>query len=126
MHLRKERIDLDDKLKTKLIELQYKIGALYIASFNKEYDLHNILSAKKKGGNKDINVQDMNGYMEMEEEISKNLLIIHLSFGSVITEMTNLESLIAPNKLASNTSLILLLSFVSNSSEIHKPTLLER
>ncbi len=81
---------------------------------------------RKKVGNKDINVKDMNGYMEMEEEISKNLLIIHLSFDSVITEMTNLESLIAPNKLASNTSLILLLSFVSNSSGIHKPTLLER
>ncbi len=48
MHLRKERIDLDDKLKTKLIELQYKIGALYIAIINNEYDLHNILSAKKK------------------------------------------------------------------------------
>lgn len=45
---------------------------LCIASFNKEYGLNSILKTKKKGRNKDINVKDMDGYMEMQEEISKN------------------------------------------------------
>lgn len=58
--------------KTKLIELQDKMRTLCIASFNKEYGLNNILKTKKKGRNKDINVKDMDGYMEMQEEISKN------------------------------------------------------
>ena len=58
--------------KTKLIELQDKMRALCIASFNKEYGLNNVLKTKKKGRNKDINVKDMDGYAEMQEEISKN------------------------------------------------------
>ena len=58
--------------KTKLIELQDKMKRLCIASFNKEYGLNSILKTKKKGRNKDINVKDMDGYMEMQEEISKN------------------------------------------------------
>ena len=58
--------------KTKLIELQDKMRALCIASFNKEYGLNNILKTKKKGRNKDINVKDMDGYIEMKEELSKN------------------------------------------------------
>lgn len=58
--------------KTKLIELQDKMRTLCIASFNKEYGLNNILKTKKKGRNKDIHVKDMDGYMEMQEEISKN------------------------------------------------------
>ena len=58
--------------KTKLIELQDKMRTLCIASFNKEYGLNNILKTKKKGRNKDINVKDMDGYMEMQKEISKN------------------------------------------------------
>lgn len=45
---------------------------LYIASFNKEYGLNSILKTKKKGRNKDINVKNMDGYMKMQEEISKN------------------------------------------------------
>lgn len=58
--------------KTKLIELQDKMRALCIASFNKEYGLNNVLKTKKKGRNKDINVKDMDGYAEIQEEISKN------------------------------------------------------
>ena len=58
--------------KTKLIELQDKMRALCIASFNKEYGLNNVLKTKKKGRNKDINVKDMDGYMEIQKEISKN------------------------------------------------------
>lgn len=34
--------------------------------------LNNFLKTKKKCRNKDINVKDMNGYMEMQKEISKN------------------------------------------------------
>ena len=59
-------------IKIKLMELQDKMRTLCIASFNKEYGLNNILKTKKKGRNKDINVKDMDGYMEMQEEISKN------------------------------------------------------
>lgn len=58
--------------KVKLIELQDKMRALCIASFNKEYGLNNVLKTKQKGRNKDINVKDMDGYIEMKEEISKN------------------------------------------------------
>lgn len=58
--------------KIKLIELQDKMRTLCIASFNKEYGLNNVLKTKKKGRNKDINVKDMDGYVEMREEISKN------------------------------------------------------
>lgn len=58
--------------KTKLIELQDKMRALCIASFNKEYGLNNVLKTKKKGRNNDINVKDMDGYMEIQKEISKN------------------------------------------------------
>ena len=58
--------------KTKLIELQDKMRALCIASFNKEYGLNNILKTKKKGRNKDINVKDMDGYIEMQKELTKN------------------------------------------------------
>lgn len=58
--------------KTKLIELQDKMRTLCIASFNKEYGLNNILKTKKKGRNKDIHVKDMDGYMEMQKELSKN------------------------------------------------------
>ena len=59
-------------IKTKLIELQDKMRTLCIASFNKEYSLNNVLKTKQKGRNKDINVKDMGGYIEMQEEISKN------------------------------------------------------
>lgn len=58
--------------KIKLIELQDKMRALCIASFNKEYGLNNILKTKKKGRNKDINIKDMGNYIEMQEELSKN------------------------------------------------------
>ena len=58
--------------KTKLIELQDKMRTLCIASFNKEYGLNNVLKAKQKGRNKDINVKDMGNYIEMQEELSKN------------------------------------------------------
>jgi len=57
-----------DSLRT----IQDKMRTMCIASFNKEYGLNNILKKKEKGRNKDINVKDMDGYIEMKEEISKN------------------------------------------------------
>ena len=45
--------------KQKLMELQDKMRTLCIASFNKEYELNNVLKTKQKGRNKDINVKDM-------------------------------------------------------------------
>ena len=58
--------------KAKLIELQDKMKTLCIASFNREYDLNNVLKTKQKGKNKDINVKDMGNYIEMQKELSKN------------------------------------------------------
>lgn len=52
--------------------IQDKIRVLCIASFNKEYDLNNILKKKEKGRNKDINVKDMTNYQAMKEELNKN------------------------------------------------------
>ena len=58
--------------KAKLIELQDKMRTLCISSFNKEYGLNDILKTKQKGRNRDINVKDMNDYIEMKEELTKN------------------------------------------------------
>ncbi len=58
--------------KAKLIELQDKMKTLCIASFNREYDLNNVLKTKQKGKNKDINVKDKGNYIEMQKELSKN------------------------------------------------------
>ena len=52
--------------------IQDKMRVLCIASFNKEYDLNNILKKKEKGRNKDINVKDMTNYQAMKEELNKN------------------------------------------------------
>ena len=57
-----------DSLRT----IQDKMRTLYIASFNKEYGLNNILKKKEKGRNKDINVKDMTNYQAMKEELNKN------------------------------------------------------
>ena len=57
-----------DSLRT----IQDKMRTLCIASFNKEYDLNNILKKKEKGRNKDINVKDMTNYQAMKEELNKN------------------------------------------------------
>lgn len=38
----------------------------------KGYSLNNVLKTKQKGRNKDINVKDMENYIEMQEELSKN------------------------------------------------------
>ena len=58
--------------KAKLIELQDKMRTLCIGSFNKEYGLNDILKTKQKGRNRDINVKDMDNYIEMKEELTKN------------------------------------------------------
>jgi len=58
--------------KQKLIELQDKMRTLCIASFNKEYELNNVLKTKQKGRNKDINVSDMTNYQLMKDELEKN------------------------------------------------------
>ena len=58
--------------KQKLMELQDKMRTLCIASFNKEYELNNVLKTKQKGRNKDINVSDMTNYQLMKDELEKN------------------------------------------------------
>ena len=45
---------------------------LCIEEFNKEYGLNNILKSKKKGRNVDINVNDMDNYTLMKEQLEKN------------------------------------------------------
>ena len=66
-------IELGDKKywDTKDDKFKHKMRTLCIASFNKEYGLNNILKTKQKGRNKDINVKDMENYIEMQEELSK-------------------------------------------------------
>lgn len=55
-----------------LKDLQDNMRTLCIASFNKEYGLNNILKTKQKGRNNDINVNDMDNYQLMQEEVKKN------------------------------------------------------
>lgn len=55
-----------------LKDLQDDMRTLCIASFNKEYDLNNILKTKQRGRNSDINVKDMDNYQLMQEEVKKN------------------------------------------------------
>lgn len=52
-----------------LKDLQDNMRTLCIASFNKEYGLNNILKTKQKGRNSDINVEDMDNYQIMKEEL---------------------------------------------------------
>lgn len=52
-----------------LKDLQDNMRTLCMASFNKEYGLNNILKAKQKGRNSDINVKDMDNYQIMKEEL---------------------------------------------------------
>lgn len=58
--------------KSSLIKLQDEMRILCIEEFNKEYGLNNILKSKKKGRNVDINVNDMDNYTLMEEQLEKN------------------------------------------------------
>lgn len=58
--------------KSSLIKLQDEMRTLCIEEFNKEYGLNNILKSKKKGRNVDINVNDMDNYTLMEEQLEKN------------------------------------------------------
>ena len=57
--------------KSTLVNLQDKMRALCIDSFNKEYELYNTLTEKKRGRNKDINVSDMFDYQQIKDEIEK-------------------------------------------------------
>lgn len=52
-----------------LKDLQDNMRTLCMASFNKEYGLNNILKAKQKGRNSDINVKDMDNYQIIKEEL---------------------------------------------------------
>ncbi len=58
--------------KVSLIKLQDEMRTLCIEEFNKEYGLNNILKSKKKGRNVDINVNDMDNYTLMKEQLEKN------------------------------------------------------
>ena len=58
--------------KLSLIKLQDEMRTLCIEEFNKEYGLNNILKSKKKGRNVDINVNDMDNYTLMKEQLEKN------------------------------------------------------
>ena len=58
--------------KESLKDLQDNMRTLCIASFNKEYGLNDILKTKQKGRNNDINVNDMDNYQSMQDELKKN------------------------------------------------------
>lgn len=58
--------------KSSLTKIQDKMRMLCIEEFNKEYGLSYKLKTKEVGRNEDINVKDMNNYIEMKKEIKKN------------------------------------------------------
>ena len=58
--------------KESLKTLQKKMRVLCIEYFNKEYNLNNTLKPKLKGRNIDINVNDMDDYTLMKEQLEKN------------------------------------------------------
>ena len=58
--------------KSSLTKIQDKMRSLCIEEFNKEYGLSYKLKTKEVGRNEDINVKDMNNYIEMKKEIKKN------------------------------------------------------
>ena len=58
--------------KASLKELQKKMRVLCIEYFNKEYNLNDTLKPKLKGRNYDINVNDMDNYTLMMEQLEKN------------------------------------------------------
>ena len=58
--------------KESLKTLQRKMRTLCIEYFNKEYNLNDTLKPKLKGRNYDINVNDMDNYTLMKEQLEKN------------------------------------------------------
>ena len=58
--------------KESLKTLQKKMRTLCIECFNKEYNLNDTLKPKLKGRNIDINVNDMDNYTLMKEQLEKN------------------------------------------------------
>ena len=58
--------------KESLKTLQRKMRVLCIEYFNKEYNLNDALKPKLKGRNIDINVNDMDNYTLMKEQLEKN------------------------------------------------------
>ena len=58
--------------KESLKTLQRKMRTLCIEYFNKEYNLNDTLKPKLKGRNIDINVNDMDNYTLMKEQLEKN------------------------------------------------------
>ena len=58
--------------KDSLKVMQDKMRALCIESFNNEYDLDNVLKKKVKGRNQDIDVDDMDNYQKMKDQLEKN------------------------------------------------------
>lgn len=58
--------------KESLSKLQKKMRVLCIEYFNKEYNLNDTLKPKLKGRNIDINVNDMDNYTLMKQQLEKN------------------------------------------------------
>lgn len=58
--------------KLSLIKLQDEMRTLCIEEFNKEYGVNNIIKSKKKGRNIDVNVNDIDNYTLMKEQLEKN------------------------------------------------------
>lgn len=58
--------------KESLKTLQRKMRILCIEYFNKEYNLNDTLKPKLKGRNIDINVDDMDNYILMKQQLEKN------------------------------------------------------
>jgi len=58
--------------KESLIKLQDKMRTLCIEEFNQIYSLDSTLKSKQKGRNRDINISEMDNYIELKKQIEKN------------------------------------------------------
>ena len=115
-----------DSLRT----IQDKMRTLCIASFNKEYDLNNILKKKEKGRNKDINVKDMTNYQAMKEELNNNKEILEIASkksneldkttNDIKDTINNLKKVIKNTYLISESDRNKIIDYVDKVNDVNK------
>jgi hypothetical protein len=98
--------------KDSLKVIQDKMRTLCIESFNNEYGLDSTLKKKQKGRNQDINVNDMDNYQEMKDQLEKNKIGLEQAdnkskdLDTSSNEVNNLVSNLKQSKLNKSTYLL--------------------
>ncbi len=98
--------------KNSLKVIQDKMRELCIESFNNEYGLDSTLKKKQKGRNQDIDVNDMDNYQEMKDQLEKNKIRLELAdnkskkLDTSSNEIDNIVSNLKQSKLSKNTYLL--------------------